>query len=79
MPRKALGERPLSPAERQARARAARQAARTADAQNVSAFRAALSRIADATSERMRTKAELQDAMDRVGVIAAEALANQVH
>jgi hypothetical protein len=38
-------------------------------------LRAALAKIADRTSERLRTKAELADAIDAIGAIASEALA----
>jgi len=76
MPRKALGERPLTAAERQARAREARAAACQEAQAAVVALRAALSKISDRTSERMRTKADLQHAMDAIGILAADALAN---
>lgn len=79
MPRKPLGERPLTVAERQARARDARRTACEEAHQSVTAFRVALTKISDATSERMRTKAELQAAMDRIGIMAAEALAEIAH
>lgn len=75
MPRKPLGDRPLTAAERQARAREARAAACQEAHKAVTRLRVALNKISDRTSDRMRTKAELQDAMDAIGVLAAEALA----
>jgi hypothetical protein len=78
MPRKPLGDRPLTAAERQARARDARAAACQEAQAAVPLLRAALSKISDRTSERMRTKADLQAAVDQIGVLAADALAETV-
>lgn len=39
------------------------------------ALRAALAKIADRTSEKLRTKAQLAEAIDAIGIIASEALA----
>ena len=40
-------------------------------------LRTALSNICDRTSERMRTKTELQDAVDGIGSLAADALTKE--
>lgn len=40
----------------------------------ISALRGALAKIADRTGERLRTKAQLEAAVDAIGLIASEAL-----
>lgn len=65
----------MTNAEKQARRR--EQFRQMQDA--LSQTRGALSRISDVSSERFRTKADLQEAVDRMGLLAAEALAQSSH
>ena len=60
----------MSGAERQARQREKMKD----ELDGARTLRAALSKIADRTCERLRTKAELEEAIDAIGIIASEAL-----
>jgi hypothetical protein len=64
----------LTAAERQARARQARQAEAIGLQGVITALRTALVQISDRTSERLPTKADLVAAIDDIGVLAADAL-----
>lgn len=46
-------------------------------ADEIERLRVVLSNICDRTSERMRTKPELQNAMDAIGSLAADALVKE--
>lgn len=74
MGRKPLGERPLTAAERQAKARYARRAENRSAQEVIIVLRTALSHISDRTSERLITKADMAAALDDIGVLAADAL-----
>lgn len=74
MGRKPIGDRPLTAAERQARARKTRRAEAIGALGVITALRTALTRISDRTSERLSTKVDLIAAVDDIGVLAADAL-----
>lgn len=75
MPRKAIGDKPMSGAERQARQREKTKMLIRTDEHKVVVLRVVLAKISDITSERMKTKAHLEQAIDNIGVLAADALA----